>query len=273
MSSEPPVVTPTCNTLWIGGDLGPIAAACLTSFLRRGHRVVVYCYDPPRDAPPGVELADAAVIIPTSRIIRHAKTGSYALFSDLFRYTLLRLGHGLWIDCDVYCLRRFAFDGEYVFGWQQPNSINGAVLRLPSDSPVLEKLIAIFDMKSPVLPWLRAEDQSTLMARRLAGEAFGIGDLRWGAAGPAALTYLLTEAGLARHAYPRTVFYPVPHHHGGLLLRADADVSAVISPRTLAVHLWNEALKPHIAKAQRGSPVDRLLSQGTLVDETFLDGG
>ena len=78
-----------CNTLWVSGDLGPVLAACLASFVAKGHRVILHCYDLPSDVPAGVETADAALIVPASRIIRHKDTGSLALFSNLFRYELL----------------------------------------------------------------------------------------------------------------------------------------------------------------------------------------
>ena len=271
MNSGPRAVAPTCSTLWIGGNLGPIGAACLASFVRRGHPVVLYCYDPPRDAPAGVELAAAASIIPSSRIIRHKETGSHALFSNLFRYELLRLGLGLWVDCDMYCVRRFVFDSEYVYGWARASRINNAVLRLPAHSPVLDQLIAIFGVKSPIPPWLSPQDESTLLARKLAGETFELADLPWGSTGPLALTYLVTEAGLAHHALPPTVFYPVPYDRGPLLLKRGVNLAAMMTPKTLGVHLWNETLHRHVAKAERGSAVDRLLSQGTLFDESLIE--
>ncbi len=207
-------IAATCCTLWIGGSLGPIASACLASFVRHGHAVILYCYDPPPDVPAGVRIADANAVVPSHRIVRHARIGSYALFSNLFRYELFRAGRGIWIDCDVYCVRHMEFDEISVFGWQRANSINGAVLRLPSDSPVLEPLIALFTARSPVPPWLEREEAARLQVRRLAGEEFSVADLPWGSAGPNALTYLLTEAKLTRFAAPPDVFYPLPWDRG-----------------------------------------------------------
>ena len=127
-SKSPPMPPATCNAMWIGGNLGPVSAACLASFVRQGHRVVLYCYDTPSDMPFGVELADAGAIIPSSRIFKHKQTGSYALFANLFRYELQRRDLGIWVDCDFYCVRPFSFAQEYVFGWQNKNEINNAVL-------------------------------------------------------------------------------------------------------------------------------------------------
>lgn len=266
--ADPGVVT--CNTLWIGGNLGPIGAACLSSFTRRGHRVVLHCYDVPNDVPGDVEVVDAALTIPSARVFRHKASGSYSLFSNLFRYELLRQGRGLWIDCDVYCVRRVPASSGYVYGWQRPRSINGAILGLPGDAPVLQKLIALFEMQSPVLPWLNAAQANELQARRLAGEVFSLADLPWGVAGPEALTFLLTEAGLSRYAAPRDVFYPLAYDQGGLLFQKAVDIRRIVTPRTLTIHLWNEELRKHLHRIERGSALDRLMSKGTLFDETSL---
>ena len=261
-----------CNSLWIGRNLGPVARACLASFVRNGHRTVLYCYDPPSDLPAGVEIADAGLIIPSSRIFRHKKTASYSLFSDLFRYELQRRSLGLWIDCDVYCVRPITLDRPNIYGWENPASINVAVLGIPPDSPVIEKLIGLFEMKSPVLPWLTAADHAAFTARRLAGEEFGLADLPWGSAGPAAFTYFLKEAKLTSFAAPRSVFYPLAWGQGPELMKSTTNVATMITPGTLTIHLWNETLHRYLDKAERGSPLDRLLRHGLLFDETAAAG-
>src|SRR5687768_2878830 len=84
-----------CVTLWIGPSLGAVERACLKSVLRQGHRLALYCYREPIGVPDGVELRDAAEILPEHRIIRH-KTGSVALFANWFRYELQRRSLGTW---------------------------------------------------------------------------------------------------------------------------------------------------------------------------------
>jgi hypothetical protein len=260
----------TCCSLWIGGDLGAIAAACLSSFVRRGHRVVLYCYDQPKDVPDGVETADAGPIVSSDRIFKHKETGSYAFFSDLFRYQLMRASAGIWIDCDVYCVRPITTETPHVFGWQRAGSVNNAVLRLPHDSPVLDPLIALFAQKTPVPPWLSKEQSEHWLAARFAGEEFTMADLPWGSSGPEALTYCLGANGLLRHASPVEVFYPLPFNRGQLLLQAGADLRGIVTPRTLTIHLWNQMLSRHLDRAERGSAIDRLRRTGTLFDEERL---
>ena len=100
---NPPAPT-VCNMLWIGPALGPLERACMNSVLRQGHRLVLWCYDEPRHVPDGVELRDAAEIVPRHGSSDH-HSGSVSLFSNLFRYELQRQGLGTWLDSDVYLLK------------------------------------------------------------------------------------------------------------------------------------------------------------------------
>ena len=263
MSEKPQTTRAVCVSMWLGEKLGPLSAACLSSFVRHGHRVVLYCYDPLDDVPPGVEVADGNAIVPSSKIVRYRESGSFALCADLFRYELQRRDLGLWIDCDVYCLRPFDFATEMVVGWRGSWGVNNAVMRLPKDSPILEELIGLFSRDSPVLPWLTKSEQNDFRTRKLSGEKFDLSDLPWGSAGPHALTYLLRERGLLRQALPSPVFYPLLAKDVPVLLRANANILQFIRPETRAVHLFNEKLRKSAAKAERDSPIDRF-------DETRL---
>ncbi len=234
--------------------------------------MTLHCYDSPKDAPSGVTLADAAAVIATSRVFRHKATGSYAIFADYFRYELLRRGFGLWIDCDVYCVKPIGLGDGHVYGWQAPDSINNAVLGLPANSPALTPLIATFTTQSPIMPWYPLQAQQNLAAAKRAGAVFGAADLPWGATGPLALTHVLTTAGLARHARPHRVFYPIPFEEADRLLSPEYDAAAAIAPDTLAVHLWNEKIRRGLASLSRGSPIHRLISRGELYDEAKIGG-
>ena len=76
---------PVVNAIWIGPELGQVYRACLSSFVRNGHRVVLHCYERPRDTPADIEFADANDLLPESRMVRHRKSGCPSLFSDLLR--------------------------------------------------------------------------------------------------------------------------------------------------------------------------------------------
>ena len=119
----------TINAIWIGPNLGPIHVACLKSFLNQGHKVILHSYKCPQDKPEKVEFADANLLIPEDQIIRHRETGSFSLFSNLLRYELLRKELGLYVDCDIFCLKPI-IDAKYIIGFEDNNSLNGAVLKI-----------------------------------------------------------------------------------------------------------------------------------------------
>jgi len=125
-------LTVECASLWIGRSLGPIERACMRSVLRQGHRLSLYCYDRPDGVPHGVELRDAAAILPKTSIIRH-HSGSVALFANRFRYELQRRGLGTWLDADAYLVRPLDGSSDYLIGEFEPGRFNNGVLRLPQD--------------------------------------------------------------------------------------------------------------------------------------------
>src|SRR5690606_22413221 len=107
---------PLINMFWFGDRLPALHWMCIASLVQQGHPVDLYCYEPLSDVPTGVRLKDANEVVSRACHFR-STSGSYALFGDQFRYELLHRIGGWWSDCDVFCLRPFDFDAEYVFGF------------------------------------------------------------------------------------------------------------------------------------------------------------
>jgi hypothetical protein len=221
--------------------------------------VVLHAYEKPLDLPEGVELADANQLIPSSKIIRHTKTGSYALFANFLRYELLGKRFGLYVDCDVYCVRPVE-DQQYIFGFESKN-INGAVLKLPPECATLTRLRGIKDQR-PFLPeWVRPGRRRYYKWRARAGVPVKIQDMPWGVAGPRALTWSLKNDGLEHHASPIDDFYPVHFGQTSLLLDPELQLEDLITPRTRLVHLWNEVIKNvDLQQVPSSSPLGTILS-------------
>jgi hypothetical protein len=230
-------------SFWSGSPLSYVEQLCLASMLQAGHPIDVFTYDQDLSVPTGVTVRSAAEIIPLAKVVRH-KSGSMALFSDIFRYEALRAGMGIWIDLDVLLLRSLSDMGEHVFGWQDPYVINGAVLRLPPDSECLGRLIDL--CRSPVVigPHWPRHRKLLQRARSLVGTHVPIQQLEWGAVGPMALTHFVTSCRLLHHCQPVDVFYPVHFKDAACVFTADASaVAALFTSSTRAVHLWNNMLK------------------------------
>ncbi len=247
-----------CHSLWIGPRLPASARACLGSFLRHGHRVIVHSYAPIASLPAGVENRDAARILPESAIVRHHRTNSVSLFSNYFRYKLAERARGFWIDCDIYCLRPFDFPDELVFGWENETQINGAVLRLVPGSALHRDLVALFQEKSPQFQWFSTSQRIRARARSLYHRKPLITQLPWGAAGPRAITWLARKHGLQNKAQPVEVFYPVSYDDAGKLCLRDFDMAEAAGARTVAIHLWNQHLVDQKSAVEDGSFLARL---------------
>lgn len=255
------LLPPRCVTLWIGPRLGPVERACLKSVLNQGHPLALYCYAEPAGVPDGVELRDASAIIPEHGIIRH-RTGSHALFSNWFRYELQRRQAGTWVDCDLYLLAPLDGASACLFGEEGPGQINTGVLRLPPDSPLLPPLIALFEERS-VPPWLPLRSQMAAQLRLWRRGRSGLASMPWGSAGPKAFSYLARRHGMSRFALPPDTFYPAPWQDALWITDPGRTLDDVVTPRTVAVHLWNERIKQvKDLPAPPGSFLARLQEEG-----------
>lgn len=132
------------HSLWIGAKLGETELLTLKSFLEKGHRINLWTYNEIKNVPEGILLRNANDIIPESSVFKYSDKGkidwgkgSYAGFSDIFRYRLLYEYGGWWIDMDVTCLKKFEIEEDYFFRnhWMLP--IVGNVIKCPPKSELM----------------------------------------------------------------------------------------------------------------------------------------
>jgi hypothetical protein len=248
------------HSLWIGDRLGPLEELCLCSFLQQGHKFFLHSYKT-FDVPAGVTLLDANNLIPENEIIRFRRTGSVALFSNRYRYEILRKFDAYWADADIFCLRPFTFDQPYVFGVDQYRGtrpiLNGAILGAPADSAFLTNLLALFETPSLAFRFLSAREK--MKTRWIAYKQFrrvGLEDFPWGSAGPIAVTNVAEELGLMKHAQPISAFYTLK---GIKLFQANEDWKRAIDDGTYCAHFTHSKFAKHpvdLAKPVAGSFYD-----------------
>ena len=230
---------PPLHTLWIGSRLGWLERLCLTSWLAMGHPVILWSYEPPGNVPAGVELRAADEMLPASEIVLHRPTGSVALFSNRFRYHLLRRYPVTWLDADVLLLRPLNVSGAHIFGWESEELIGTAVLRLPPASPLLDDLFALTDARVPIPNWW---PRHWKIAQRLLGQV-GLHcraeHMRWATFGPRALTRAIEDHSCTGLVAPREVFYPIGHSEAHRLLEEGENIR--LSEASITVHLWNSS--------------------------------
>ncbi len=238
-------------TMWVGGELDWLSRVCLKSAVRQGHDVHLYSYRDVPNLPAGVTHRDARTVIPEGDIFRFdgiltPKTfGSYAPFSDVFRYRMMYLDLGTWIDSDVYFVRPLDTDRPTLLCWEQAASgkpdedkIGNAVMRLPANSRILRDLVAITRKPYRIPPWV-SKDLQTQALEKLAGRPFFPGAVSYATYGPNAVTYFATKRGLTTDVQSFEQCYPVGWRDVGRFGQPDAEFIESLPSTTATIHLWN----------------------------------
>lgn len=250
------------NFFWYGPRIGKLEIACLTSFHRHGHPVVLHAYDPPENLPGFARWQDAAEIMPEAEHLRLRQSGWITMSSNRYRYKLIEAGCGLYSDCDMYCIAPIK-DRPYIYGWEYLGSINCAFLKYPPGSDLSRMMLSLTEDVHFVPPWLRRRERAWLHLRKALGRGLHVGLMPWGTWGPVALTHAIRTLGLTDHAQPIDAFYPLPGNHFELLFDPEMSFDDFTTARTQAVHLWNNmfgiAGMDRAAAPPRGSPMDEVL--------------
>jgi hypothetical protein len=234
---------PTIVSFW-HGPLSWLEILCITAFRRQGHGVAVYSYDPIENLPAGAEWRDATHVLPREKLVFYKGKGTPGVFSDHFRYAVLRAGLGVYADLDIYCVRPIEGPPDYLFAWERPGSVNGAVLHIPATAPLLDDLLDIFETRERPLfePYLPLMRRMEVAARRLLGDRVTPEHMQYGATGPMALTHFVAAHGLTAQVRSSETFYPVPYEGIPALMKAGSSLEAAVTPETLGVHLWRSQL-------------------------------
>lgn len=257
--------------LWVEGPLSYVEQLCVQSFLDAGHDVTLYHYGTVPNVPHGAALKHGSAILDREEFISHSRTGSMALFSDVFRYHLLsKLDRTIWADTDAYCMRRFDTETGHFYGWESEHHINGGVLCLPQDSPALAGLLEMTGDEYGIPFWYNAGAKAKLQARADAGDPVHVSDLPWGVWGPHAVTAWLQRTGEQKYALPREVLYPVPFRNRRHMVngRRRAEAEKFLTDRTRSIHFYGRRIREFLASRPGGLP-----DQGGLFDHLLKKHG
>jgi hypothetical protein len=202
------VIPKKFKALWIGNELTLYEKACLNSFVRLGQSIELFAYETIQ-APEGVIVRDASEIIPKDQVKKNTHQDSYATFSNLFRYEVLRQEGGCWVDADVMLLKVPDWP-ETVLAYEDQDSINGAVLSLPKE----------------VCEWLIEEFHKLNY------------DIEWAESGPCLVTKAAHKFGL--NPLPTKRIYPIYWQDWRMFL---GDIEEEKLKDADCVHLWNEMFR------------------------------
>jgi len=187
----------------------------------------------------------------------------YSHITDAFRLLFLWLYGGVYVDSDIALLRDLQELPPTLIGYQQPNRLNGAVLKFPAQHPFLMACMEEYvrRLKLPCLP----ESKTPTCYKD-----------DWILVGPALLTdMVLSFPGLhanegdsrARHARYITLLdaerlYPIPWYEangGKLILSDNTRIPAIDRGDAFTFHLWNKLMPVDVIFDK--STVDALLVQ------------
>ena len=204
------------QALWIGPRLSSMERLALRSFLANGHEVHLYTYGQVDGVPEGTFVRDGNEILPESRIFQYRDFASYAGFSNYFRYRLLLLRGGWWIDTDTVCLRPLhELDGEHVFATERHEEavyVSSGVIKAPRGSAAMEWAWSACDARDPAT-------------------------IRWGETGPRLVAEAVERFGLESSVQPVESFCPIGYAEWDRVLDPEAPA---LEGSPYAVHLWNE---------------------------------
>lgn len=143
------------GAMWIGGPLTKIQETSLASFVYYGHDINLFVYDMSLSVPYGVKKMDAREVMLEEESF--LVDGTYAAFSDLFRYKMIQKFDLIWVDADVICLDKdWTFKDDIIVGREKTDTsdITGSVLKLPKDSEALKYMIDIaFNFDRSQIKW------------------------------------------------------------------------------------------------------------------------
>ena len=232
---------PIVQSLWIGNELSIVEQLCIKSFLQNGHEFHLYTYGSVANIPEGTQVKDAGEIIPNEEIFMYS-TGTYAVFSDWFRWTLLfEKGH-FWVDTDEICLKPFVFDTDLIFGFEKMDSVAIGVLGFPPKHKLCAFMRDICKSPNTFLPYDSKRNKLRKLKRKLLRR--GQRNVGWGeAGGPPGFTAALKYFDLIDSAKPFSYFYPIPHYNWDTAFDETFANDIDLFSNTYAVHLWNDMMR------------------------------
>jgi hypothetical protein len=206
------------QTLWIGDALPPMQQLAIRSFQAHGHAVELFTYGATERIPEGTIILPAESVIPRESIylLHNAGrfSGSYAAFSDLFRYKLLLERGGWWVDLDMICLRSFCISESLVFASQRSRKRGWTAATCVIRAPAGTDLIA------------ECYERARFHVSR---------DTSWGVIGPTLLHDVIQRHKMSEFIKPVEAFCPIDWWRAEDLL-----LSGDIPTGSYAIHLWNE---------------------------------
>jgi len=117
------------QSLWIGDSLSKMEIYSIKSFLKQGFTFHLYTYGKVKGIPKGTIIKKGSDILPRNDIFKLKET--LLPFSDIWRYKLLHVKGGYWVDLDMICMKPFDFKEPYVFSSERTIQKGAYKMKVP----------------------------------------------------------------------------------------------------------------------------------------------
>lgn len=236
---------PIIQSFWIGRDLSVIERLVISSWLRYKYEFHLYAYEEIKDLPEGTVLKDAREIVPEELIFKY-QNGSYAAFSNLFRYALLYQKGNVWTDLDIVCVNPSYLEEKYIICSEEDRFGNvfpaTFFLKAPQGSEAMKFAYEqTLDMREKVLS----------------------GEIKW-QIGRTTINQILEKFDLAKYIAPPKHFTINDWEH----VQSFLDPNYVdehypskieeIPKETIAIHLWHEVFRRENIDISKEYPKDSI---------------
>lgn len=121
-------------------NFGIMEELSINSYLKNGHEFHLYTYDSNIRVPKGTILLDANEVLELNFLDEN-------ILFDIFRYQLLHLKGGWWVNLDTICIKPFEFESKYIFseildydklnGVSNSFKIGNHIMKVPDSSGIL----------------------------------------------------------------------------------------------------------------------------------------
>ncbi len=151
---------------------------------------------------------------------------------------------GVWSDLDCFFFQPLEVPSHGYLMGHEINTINSAILKLPSDCPILKDILNACRKPNKSPYWL---DFRRKYVKRLGyfltGKTWHLGNMGWGIVGPVALTRLVPRYNLLDKVQPMKAFYPLDRHGTEKLYDPEPFDHLINDPEIKSVHIYAKERK------------------------------
>ena len=189
---------PVIAAYWVGPYLSWVEQLGLLSFVKHGHKVILYTRGEVKNVPDGIEVRPAQDIYDGA--IKTVSTAgwpppSLAINADIFKWHLQRQTDYIYADADIFCLQPISIFSQENFLRRGAMFHNTHFFRMVKGSPAVGLICELLDEEFPIFPWWSAKEQKRRQRHKRENRGWSITAMGWGAAGDRILWPALGQTG------------------------------------------------------------------------------